>query len=79
MFKVNNKDTRRQWRRSGVNFEHFTPCSSVSTVNFEYVIADWDTALFVGSTNYLSKNVAGNWDNVIAFFGQGLPKSLITH
>ena len=35
---------RRQWRRSGVfivNFEHFTPCSSVCIVNFEHVITDW--------------------------------------
>ena len=31
MFKVNNKDTRT----------YFTPCSSVSVVNFEHVIADW--------------------------------------
>ena len=30
MFKVNNKDTRA------------TPCSSVSIVNFEHVIAGWD-------------------------------------
>ena len=30
MFKVNNKDT-------------FTPCSSVSIVNFEHLIADWDS------------------------------------
>ena len=29
MFKVNNKDT------------YFAPCSSVSMVNFEYVIAGW--------------------------------------
>ena len=32
------------WRRSGafiVNFEHFTPCSSVSIVNFEHAIAGW--------------------------------------
>ena len=45
-----------QWRRSGVfivNFEHFTPCASVSIVNFVHVIADWvminsyhDTALY---------------------------------
>ena len=25
-----------------VNFEHFTPCSRVSIVNFEHLIADWD-------------------------------------
>ena len=32
MFNVNNKDTRT----------YFTPCSSVSIVNFEHVIAGWD-------------------------------------
>ena len=31
MFKVNNKDTRTT----------FTPCSSVSNVNFEHKIASW--------------------------------------
>ena len=35
-----------QWRRFGVfivNFEHISYlCSSVSTVNFEHVIAGWD-------------------------------------
>ena len=46
--KVNNKSTRtrcelrRQWRRSGVfvvNFELFKPCSCVSIVDFDHVIA----------------------------------------
>ena len=36
---------RRHWRRSGafiVHFEHiFTPCSSVSILNFEHVISGW--------------------------------------
>ena len=32
MFKVNNKDTRT----------YFTPCSSVSIVNFEQVNAGWE-------------------------------------
>ena len=51
-----------QWRRSGVfivNFEHFTPCASVSIVNFVHVIADWvminsyhDTALFLYRMKY---------------------------
>ena len=45
MFKVNNTPERRQWRDSGVfivNFEtYFTPCSSVSIVNFQHVIAGW--------------------------------------
>ena len=47
MFKVSNKGTRttQAWRRSGafiVNFEYLTPCSSVSSVNFEHVIAGWE-------------------------------------
>ena len=33
MFEVNNKDTRCQWRRSGIFI-----------VNFEYVIAGWEIA-----------------------------------
>ena len=38
-----NTPERRHWRRSGVfivNFE-FTPCSSISIVNFEQVNAGW--------------------------------------
>ena len=52
MFKVNNRNTRTRCyrlqhrRRSGafiVNFEHiFTPCSSVSIVNFEQVNDGWE-------------------------------------
>ena len=34
MFKINNKDTRTMPLAS-------TPCSSVSVVNFEHVIAGW--------------------------------------
>ena len=54
MFKVNNKDTRTPlaslWRLSlllAVNIFHtllwvyFTPCSSASIVDFEYIIAGW--------------------------------------
>ena len=33
MFKINNKDNRTR--------PYFTPCSSVSIVNFEHVNADW--------------------------------------
>ena len=36
MFKVNNKDTRT------TPMAYFTPCSSVSIVNFEQVTADWE-------------------------------------
>ena len=46
MFKINNKVTG-DWRRSG-NFKlwtYFTPCSSVSIVNFEHVIAGWDVTI----------------------------------
>ena len=35
MFKVKNKDTRK-------TSSYFTPCSSVSIVNFEQVNAGWD-------------------------------------
>ena len=35
MFKVNNKDTRTTTQN------HFTPCSSVSIVNYEQVNAGW--------------------------------------
>ena len=34
MFKVNNKDLRT----------YFTPCSSISIVNFEHEIAGWHKA-----------------------------------
>ena len=36
MFKVNNKDTRT------TPIAYFTPCSSVSIVNFKHVIAYWE-------------------------------------
>ena len=35
LLKVNNRNT--------IFRTYFTPCSSVSTVNFEHVNADWDT------------------------------------
>ena len=40
MFKDNNKDTRT----------YFTPCSSVSIVNLEHVIFDWDKVLLVSKS-----------------------------
>ena len=44
MFKVNNKDIRRT---TGIQLStYFTPCSSVSLVNFEHVIAGWDKLIF---------------------------------
>ena len=33
--------SRRRFGIFIVNFEHFTPCSSVSIVNIEHVIAGW--------------------------------------
>ena len=45
IFKFNNRNTRTKYEIcSGVvivNFKHFTPCSSVSVVNFEQVNAGW--------------------------------------
>ena len=37
MFKVNNNDTRT----TPLAYTYFTPCSSVSVVNFEQANADW--------------------------------------
>ena len=49
MFKVNNKDTERTlasfWCLYCQLRAYFTPCSTVSIVNFEHVIAGWDTFL----------------------------------
>ena len=47
---------RRHWRRSGVfidYFEHFTPCSSVSIINFEHLIAGWEAFRAAGLDKYL--------------------------
>ena len=41
MFKVNNKDTRT------TPLAYFTPCSSVSIVNFKHVIAGWEDYFFI--------------------------------
>ena len=43
MFKVNNKDTR-----TTDAITYFTPCSSVSIVNFEQVNSGWDKSTTVG-------------------------------
>ena len=41
LLKVNNRNTR--WRcEIYSNLTYFTPCSSVSIVNFEHVDADWE-------------------------------------
>ena len=41
MFKVNSKDKRAT---PIINFEHISPCSSVSIANFDQVNADWVVA-----------------------------------
>ena len=45
MFGVNNTDTRTTLGVALMSLlltlTYFTPCSSVSIVNFEHVIADW--------------------------------------
>ena len=54
---------QRQWRRSGVfvvNFEkYFTICTSISSVNFEHVIAGWETP----SNSSQIKIISRNFDN----------------
>ena len=46
MFKVNNKDTRTTPMASLLPLNmYFTSCSSVSTVNFEHVIAGWEVTI----------------------------------
>ena len=47
MFKVNSKDSRTMplasfWYLHCSLWTYFTPCSSVSIVNFKHVIAGWD-------------------------------------
>ena len=47
MFKVNNKDTRTTLSVVLVSLllcSYFTPCSSAFIVNFEQVIAGWESA-----------------------------------
>ena len=46
MSKVNNKDTRTTPVSLLLNL-NFTPCSSISIVNFEHVNADWVSAVKV--------------------------------
>ena len=40
MFKVNNKDNKTT-TLAALLLTDFTPCSTVSIVNFEHVIAGW--------------------------------------
>ena len=41
MFKVNNRNTRTRWEIE----IYFTPCSSVSIVNFEQANTGWGSKL----------------------------------
>ena len=72
MFKVNNKDIRTTPR--------FTPCSSVSLVNFEYVVAGWDFVILLRQSfkirNYIHENLVRKFSHVliiwVSFFPQWL-------
>ena len=50
MFKVNNKDTR-----TTDAITYFTPCSSVSIVNFEQVNSGWDLISELPDSCYVCK------------------------
>ena len=76
MLKVNNKDTRMTPRMTpGVvlvslllTLNIFPPCSSVSIVNFEHVIAGWDINIWKSSSvkykhNILCQQVASQFSN----------------
>ena len=58
MCRVNNKDTRTMVLASIWCLYIFTPCSSVSIVYFEHVIAAWDYVIFRLETNELKYNKA---------------------
>ena len=60
MIRVNNKDTR-------TTPTYFTPCSSISIVNFEYVIFGWGVNIsFLGDiwrrTKYRKIFSQRNWN-----------------
>ena len=65
MFKVNNKETRTTPR--------FTPCSSVSLVNFEYVVAGWDFVILLRQSikirNYIHENLVRKFSHVLTIWG----------
>ena len=63
MFKANNKDNRTtpqndqtHSNNSSALLTYFTPCSSVSIINFEKVIAGW-VLVFRSIEPYLSHSV----------------------
>ena len=45
IFKVNNRNTRTRCEICSTYWTYFTPCSSVSTVNFGQVNAGWLTVM----------------------------------
>ena len=56
MFKVNNKDTRTTplaswWCLYSYLWTYFTPCSSVSIVNFEQVNDSWERQGLIANPN----------------------------
>ena len=54
MFKVNNRNTRTRCELTKLTIKtYFTPCSSVTIVNFEQVNADWDEAHFLIKKRFL--------------------------
>ena len=59
MFKVNNKDTRTILVSLLLTLNIFTPCSSVSIVNFGEVNGGWDIILF---------SFTVNWSEFLSFF-----------
>ena len=63
MFKVNNKDARTApltsfWCLYCHLLTNFTPCSSVSIVNFKHVITVWYSSLFPDVVLHCSQIVA---------------------
>ena len=72
MFKVNNKDIRTTPR--------FTPCSSVSLVNFEYVVAGWDFVILLRQSfkirNYIHENLVRKFSHVLIIWGSFFPQRL---
>ena len=67
MFKINNKDTRTtpMFRVNNKDTRTTPPCSSVSIVNFEQVIASWVEAL--NTAKNLSKRLTDPFHTNVSF------------
>ena len=78
MLKVNNKDTRTTLGVVLVSLlltlNNFTPCSSVSIVNFEHVIADWEDESCSYTQNF-QEAYLGNHNFPKSFFFHGSYKT----